>query len=67
MKSRRMRWAEHVARIGDRRNAYNILVGKPEGERPLRRPRRRWEDNIRLDLREIGWEGMDGLYASGSG
>jgi hypothetical protein len=44
---------------GDKRNAYRILVGKPEGKRPLGRPRRRWEDNIRMDLREIGWSGMD--------
>jgi hypothetical protein len=42
-----------------KRNAYRILVGEPEGKRPLRRPRRRWEDNIRMDLREIGWGGMD--------
>jgi hypothetical protein len=59
IKSRRMRWAGHVARMGEKRNAYRILVGKPEGKRPLGRPRRRWEDNIRMDLREIGWGGMD--------
>jgi hypothetical protein len=47
-KSRRMRWAGHVARIGEKRNAYRILVGKPEGKRPLERPRHRWEDNIRM-------------------
>jgi hypothetical protein len=46
IKSRRMRWAGHVARMGEKRNAYRILVGKPEGKRPLGRPRRRWEDNI---------------------
>jgi hypothetical protein len=57
-KSRRMRWAEHVARMREKENAYGILVGKPEGKRPLRRPRRRWEDDIRVDLREIGWGGM---------
>jgi hypothetical protein len=45
--------------MGEKRNAYRILVGKPEGERPLGRPRRRWEDNIRMDLREIGWGDMD--------
>jgi hypothetical protein len=45
--------------MGEKRNVYRILVGKPEGKRPLGRPRRRWEDNIRLDLREIGWGGMD--------
>jgi hypothetical protein len=50
-----MRWARHVARMGEKRNAYRILVGKPEGKRPLGRPRRRWEDSIRMDLREIGW------------
>jgi hypothetical protein len=48
-----MRWAEHVACMGDMRKAYKILVGKPEGKRPLRSPRRRWEDNIRMGLREI--------------
>jgi hypothetical protein len=58
MKSRRLRWAGHVARIGERRGAYRVLVGKPEGRRPLGRPRRRWEDNIKMDLRE-GWEGAD--------
>jgi hypothetical protein len=57
--SRRMRWAGHVARMGEKRNACRILVGKPEGKRPLGRPRCRWEDNIRMDLREIGWGGMD--------
>jgi hypothetical protein len=45
--------------MGDKKNAYRILVGKPEGKRPLGRPRRSWEDNIRMDLREIGWGGMD--------
>jgi hypothetical protein len=59
IKSWRMRWEEHVSRMGDKWNAYRILVGKPEGKRPLGRPRRRWEDNIRMDLREIGWGGMD--------
>jgi hypothetical protein len=59
MESRRMRWAGHVARMGEKRNAYRIVVGKPEGKRPLGRPRRRWEDNIRIDVREIGWGGMD--------
>jgi hypothetical protein len=55
IKSRRMRWAGHVARMGDGRNVYRVLVGKPEGKRPLGRPRRRWEDGIKMDLREIGW------------
>jgi hypothetical protein len=59
IKSRRMRWAGHVARMGEKRNAYRILVGKPEVKRPLGRPRRRWVDNIKMDLRETGWDGMD--------
>jgi hypothetical protein len=59
IKSRRMRWAGHVARMGKKRNVYRILVGKPEGKRPLERPGRRWGDNIRMDLREIEWGGMD--------
>jgi hypothetical protein len=54
IKSRRVRWAEHVARMTGKRNAYRILVRKPEEKRPLGIPRRRWEDNIRMDLREIG-------------
>jgi hypothetical protein len=53
VESRRMRWAGHVARLGERRNAYNILLRKPEGKRPLGRPRRRWVDNIKVDLREM--------------
>jgi hypothetical protein len=59
VKSRRMRWARHVVRIGENMNAYCILEGKPEGKRPLGRPRRRWVDNIKMDLREIEWGGMD--------
>jgi hypothetical protein len=55
IKSRRMRWATHVARMGEKRNAYRLLVGKPEGKRPLGRPRSRWADNIRMDLGEVGW------------
>jgi hypothetical protein len=55
IKARRMRWAGHVARMGEVRGAYNILVGRPEGRRPLGRPRRRWDDNIKMDLREIGF------------
>jgi hypothetical protein len=55
-KARRMRWAGHVARLrGERRNAYRLWVGKPEGRRPLERPRRRWLDNTRMDLVEVGW------------
>jgi hypothetical protein len=57
--SRRMRWAEHVARMGERRGAYGALVGKPDGRRPLGRPRSRWEDNIKMDLRETGWGDID--------
>jgi hypothetical protein len=59
IKSRRMIWAGHVARIGETRNAYRILVGKPEGKRLLGRQRHRWVDNIKMDLREIGWDGLD--------
>jgi hypothetical protein len=54
IKSRRLRWAGHVTRTGERRGAYRALVGKLEGRRPLGRPRRRWEDNIKMDLREVG-------------
>jgi hypothetical protein len=54
VKSRRMRWAGHVARMGKGRNVYRVLVGKPEGKRPLGRPRCRWEDGIKMDLEEIG-------------
>ena len=54
MKSRRMRWAGHVAHMGEERGVYRVLVGKPEGKRPLGRPRCRWVDNIRMDLQELG-------------
>ena len=54
VKSRRMRWAGHVARIGEDKGVHRVLVGKPEGGRPLGRPRRRWEDNIKMDLQEVG-------------
>jgi hypothetical protein len=54
IKSRRIRWAGHVARMGDGKGVYRVLVGRPEGKRPLGRPRRRWKDNIKMDLREIG-------------
>ena len=53
IKSRRMRWAGHVARTGERRGVYRVLVGKPEGKRPLGRPRRKWEDDIKMDLQEV--------------
>jgi hypothetical protein len=59
IKSRRMRWAGLGARMGETRNAYRVLVGKPEGKRPLGKPRRRWMDNIKMDLGEIGWDGRD--------
>jgi hypothetical protein len=55
IKSMRMRGAGHVARMGEKRNAYRMLVGQPEGKRPLRR----WVNNIKMDLREIGWDGLD--------
>ena len=53
IKSRRMRWAGHVARMGEERGVYRVLVGKPVGRKPLGRPRRRWVDNIRMDLQEV--------------
>ena len=59
IKSRIMRWAGHVARMGERRGVYRLLVGEPEGKRPLGRPRRRWENNIKMDLQEVGCGGMD--------
>jgi hypothetical protein len=60
IKSRRMRWAEHVARMGEGRNVYRVLVRKPEGKRPLERRRHRWEDGIKMGIREIGWgRGVD--------
>jgi len=59
IKSRGMKWAGHVARMGDRRDAYRALVGKPERKRPLGRPRLRWKDNIKMDLLEVGCGGMD--------
>jgi hypothetical protein len=55
IKARRIRWAEHIAGMGERRNVYMLLVGKPEGRRPLGRPRHRWVDNIRRDLVQVGW------------
>jgi len=62
VKSRRMRWAEHVARMGKDRGVHRVLVVKPEGKRSLGRPRRRWEDNIKMDLQEVG-----GVRGVGSG
>jgi len=55
----KMRWAEHAARMVERRGIYRILVGKPEGKRPLRRPKSRWKDNIKMDLQEVGCGGND--------
>jgi hypothetical protein len=62
IKARRMRWAGHVVHMGEVRGTYNILVGRPEGRRPLGRPRRRWDDNIKMDLREIGFGGVDWIH-----
>jgi len=59
IKSRRMRWAVRVALMRERRGGYRVLVGKPEGKRPLGRPRHRWEDNTKMDLKEVGCGGMD--------
>jgi hypothetical protein len=59
IKSRRMRWAGHVARMGEKINVYRLLVGKPKGKRSLGRPRRKWVDNIKMDLLEIGLGGVD--------
>jgi hypothetical protein len=64
VKSRRMRRAGHVAHMGEERKVYKVLVGKPEGKRPLGRPRQRWEDGIRMDLREIGLGGVDWIRLS---
>jgi hypothetical protein len=58
IKSRRMGWAGHVVRTGEERGTYRVLVGKPEGKRPLGRPRRKWEDNIRMDLQKVGCGNM---------
>jgi len=59
IKWRKIRWAGHVACMGERRDVYRVLVGKPEGKRPLGRPRCRWEDNVKMDLLEAGCGGMD--------
>jgi hypothetical protein len=59
IKSRRIRWAGHTTRMGKKRNAYKILVGKPEGEKSLEGQRHRWLNNIKMDLREIEWGDMD--------
>jgi hypothetical protein len=57
--SKKLRWEVHVARMGEKRNEYRLLVGKSEGKRPLGKPRRRWVDNIRMDLGEVGWGDVD--------
>jgi hypothetical protein len=62
IKSRRMRWAGHVARMGVGRNVYKVLVGKLEGKGPLERPRRRWDDGLKLDLREISWRCVEWIH-----
>jgi hypothetical protein len=62
IKARRMRWVGHVARMGEVKGAYNILVGRPEGRRPLGRHSRRWEDNIKMDFREIGFGDVDWIH-----
>jgi hypothetical protein len=62
IKARRMRWAGHVVLMGEIRSAHNILVGRPEGRRPLGRPRHRWEDNIKMDLREIEFGDVDWIH-----
>jgi len=66
-----MRWVGHIARKGERRGVYRVVVVKSEGKRPLGRPRRRWEDNIKMDLQELGCGSMDGIelvqYGTGGG
>jgi hypothetical protein len=62
IKARRMRWVRHVAHMGEGRGVYGVLVGRPEGKKPLGRPRHRWEDNIKLDLREKGIDGANWIH-----
>jgi hypothetical protein len=64
IKSRRMRWAGHVARMGERRGVYRVLVGRPEGKRPLGRLRRKWEDSIQMDLMEMGIDGANWIQVA---
>jgi hypothetical protein len=61
-KSRRMRWVRHVACMGEERKVYKVLVEKPEGKGPFRRPRHRWKTGIKIDLRETGWEGVEWIH-----
>jgi hypothetical protein len=63
---KRMKWVGHVTGMGEERNVYRVLMGKPEGKRPLGRPRRNREDGIRMDLREIGWGSVDWIQLAGS-
>jgi len=67
IKSRRMRWVGHVARMGERRGVCRVLVRRPEGKRPLGRPRRRWEDNIKMYLQEVGCGGLDWIEVAEDG
>jgi hypothetical protein len=62
IKSRRMRWAGHAAHMGKERGVYTVLVGRSEGKKPLGRPRRRWEDNIKMDIREMGIDGANWIW-----
>jgi len=64
IKSRKTRWVGHVARVGERRGVYRVLMGKPDGKRPFGRPRRRWEDNIEMDLQKVGCGGVDWINLS---
>ena len=64
IKSRRIRWAEHVTRRGERRGVYRVFVGKPDGRRPLGRARYRWEENIKMDLQKVGCGVMDWIELS---
>jgi hypothetical protein len=67
IKTRKMRWAGYESRMGEMRNAQQIFVGKPEGKRPLVKPRCRWEDNIRMDLKELGWEDVVWIHLTQDG
>jgi hypothetical protein len=67
IKSRRIKWAGHVTRMGEGRGVYRVLVGRPDGKRPLGRPRRRWEDNIKMDLRKIGIDGSNWIQLAQDG
>jgi hypothetical protein len=62
IKSRRMGWAGHVARMGDRTGTYRVLIGRPEEQRPLGKSRCRWKDNIKKDIQEVGWIGVDWIH-----